>query len=158
VFELRAAAIIVRRPTGDPADARLLMATNPTCDYAYSIGGAVEFGETTEEAIAREVCEETGTRLAIGPLAAIEQVMYTEGGRDWHGVAHHYWVDVPDDFKPTGTSTGWEGAVETVRWLSLADLDATTFYPACYRDALLGRWAGVRYFVERDGHVTEQFQ
>jgi len=156
IFELRAAGIIVRRPTADPADSRLLMITNAQDAYAYSIGGAVMFGETMREAAAREVLEETGTPLPIGDLAAVEQTMFTDGdGRPWHVVTHHYWVDVPDDFVPAERSVGFEAAEETLHWLSAHDLEHMTFYPACYADATVARWSGVRYFMERGGQVTE---
>ena len=156
VFELRAAAIVIRRPTCDPADARLLMVTNTVDPYAYSVGGAVEFGETTGQAAAREVLEETGTALPLGPLAAIEQIMFTDGsGRLWHVVTHHYWVDAPADFHPNRHSVGLDGVDETLRWFSLDDLSDIVFYPRCYRDALTAQWDGIRYFVECDRTVNE---
>jgi len=155
VFELRAAGIIVRRPTSNPADARVLMVTSTANDYAYSVGGAVEFGETLREAAAREIFEETGAPLPVGDLAAVEQLVFTEEGRVWHVVAYHYWVDVPDDFIPAEHFAEREGVSATLRWLSASDLHRMTFYPACYADALNACWDGVRYFVERNQHVTE---
>jgi len=156
VFELRAAAIIVCRPTSEPADARVLMTTNPAAGYVYSIGGAVEFGETTRQAVAREVLEETGVALPIGDLAAVEQCFFTEDGRNWHVVAHHYWVDAPAGVDVNEHSvSGFEGAVETSRWLGATDFDAVTAFPAWYRDALAGHWPGVRWFVKRDRRVHE---
>jgi len=155
VFELRAAGIIVRRPTPDPGDAQVLMVTSTANDYAYSVGGAVEFGETVREAAAREIFEETGTPLQVGDLAAVEQLVFTEEGRVWHVVAYHYWVDVPNDFVPTERFAEREGVSATLRWLSATDLQQMTFYPACYADALAARWDGVRYFIERDQRVTE---
>lgn len=156
IFELRAAAIIVRRPTTDPADARLLMITNTQDSYAYSIGGAVMFGETLREAAAREILEETGAPLPVGDLAAVEQTMFTEeDGRPWHVITHHYWVDVPNDFVPAAHSVGFEEADETLHWLSADDLKHMAFYPACYADAMAAPWSGVRYFLERDRQVTE---
>ena len=52
-FRYRAAAIIVE-------DGCVLFAGNENEDYLYSIGGGVHMGETAEDAVKREVLEETG--------------------------------------------------------------------------------------------------
>ena len=55
-FRYRAAAIIVE-------DDCVLFAGNEKDDYYCSIGGAVHMGETAEDAVKREVLEETGVEL-----------------------------------------------------------------------------------------------
>jgi 8-oxo-dGTP pyrophosphatase MutT (NUDIX family) len=162
VFELRAGAIIINRPSVDPMDARVLMMTNPAVSYAYSIGGAVRYGETIEEAVAREVAEETGHDLPVGPLAAVFQPFFTERddahvdkGGNWHSVEFYYWVDAPPDLAPRSDSVGMHGEQESLRWYGLADLDATEFHPAFFADALRARWSRLRMYVERDGILTE---
>ena len=52
-FRYRAAAIIVE-------DGCVLFAGNEIDDYLYSIGGGVHMNETSEDAVVREVYEETG--------------------------------------------------------------------------------------------------
>ena len=63
-FRYRAAAIIVE-------DGCVLLAGNEKEDYLYSVGGAVHHGETAEEAVKREVFEETGVEYAVDHLAVI---------------------------------------------------------------------------------------
>ena len=41
------------------------MVGNQKDDYLYSVGGRIKFGESAEEAVVREVLEETGVRLDI---------------------------------------------------------------------------------------------
>ena len=56
-FRYRAAAIIIE-------DGCALFAGNAMDDYFYSIGGGVHMGETAEEAVLREVYEETKEYLS----------------------------------------------------------------------------------------------
>lgn len=52
-FRYRAGAIIIEGES-------VLFASNEREDYYYSIGGGVHMGESAEEAVKREVFEETG--------------------------------------------------------------------------------------------------
>lgn len=50
-------------------------------------GGALELGETLEAGVAREVLEETGLVVDVGPLAGVfDRILLDEGGR----VRYHY--------------------------------------------------------------------
>ncbi len=57
-FRYRAAAIIIE-------DNCVLFVGNSNEDYYYSVGGGVHMGETAEEAVLREVYEETGVHYEI---------------------------------------------------------------------------------------------
>ena len=64
-FRYRAAAIIVENDC-------VLLASNSKADYFYSVGGGVHIGEKAEDAVVREVFEETGEmtreRHRLSPL------------------------------------------------------------------------------------------
>ncbi|MEW5852940.1 MAG: NUDIX hydrolase [Myxococcota bacterium] len=51
-------------------------------------GGRVELGETLRQATAREILEETGLRVRVGPLSCV----YERVERDADGVRHHFVV------------------------------------------------------------------
>ena len=66
VLNLRVGAIILK-------ERRVLMVGNERADYLYSVGGRIRFGETAEEAVRREVYEETGVRMEIDRLGFVDR-------------------------------------------------------------------------------------
>ena len=61
---------------------------NDVDDYYYSIGGGVHLGETSEEAVKREIFEETGARYEVDYLAVIHENFFV-GSSDLKGVDCH---------------------------------------------------------------------
>lgn len=83
-FRYRAAAVIIE-------ECDILLAKND--EYLYSIGGGVRMGETSEEAIIREVYEETGIEYEIDKLIGIHENFFRDemiGEFDCHEVALYY--------------------------------------------------------------------
>lgn len=75
-FRLRACAIIIK-------DNKVLMAKNDKVSYYYTVGGAVKINESIEEAVKREVLEETGLNLEIDRLLYIHQnFIHFEGAKE----------------------------------------------------------------------------
>lgn len=69
---------------------KVLMARNPNEERAfyYSVGGRVRFGESMEEAVLRELREETGINCEIDRLAAIHENFFTDDdGIPFHEVS-----------------------------------------------------------------------
>lgn len=73
-FRYRAAAIIIE-------ESCVLFAGNEIDDYYYSIGGGVHMGESSEQAVKREVLEETGVSYEIDRLAVIHENFFNKTGK-----------------------------------------------------------------------------
>ncbi|MGA7884453.1 MAG: NUDIX hydrolase [Acidobacteriaceae bacterium] len=85
-------------------------------------GGAVELGETLEEAICREVLEETGLVVEpAGMVQALDRIVRDADGR----VRYHY---VLVDFlcRVTGGSLACASDAAEARWAGAEDLDGLT--------------------------------
>jgi len=65
-INIRAGAVIMK-------DGRFLMVGSSRFDYLYSVGGRIRFGETAEEAVVREVFEETGVKMEIDRLGFVNE-------------------------------------------------------------------------------------
>ena len=85
LINIRVCAIIQKK-------GRLLMAYSDDADYLYTVGGRVKFGETAEQAIVREVFEETGVKLGIDRLGFIQENYFTVMCRRIRGNSYTRWI------------------------------------------------------------------
>jgi 8-oxo-dGTP diphosphatase len=108
---------------GDPPSVLLIRRGQEPLKGEWSLpGGAVELGETLEEAVRREVLEETG--LAVEPagiVQAFDRISRDEGGR----VRYHY-VLVDYLCRVTGGSLACATDALEARWAGLDELDGLT--------------------------------
>ena len=70
-FNYRVGAIIIQ-------NGKLLMVKNKILPYYYTVGGRVKMNETSEEAVLREVFEETGVHFEIDRLGFIHENFFIE--------------------------------------------------------------------------------
>ncbi len=143
VINLRVGAIILK-------DGKFLMAGNERSDYLYSVGGRIKFGETAEEAVKREVFEETGVRLEIERLGFVqENYFYGDSpaklGKLIYEVSFFYYMKVPEDFEPVSMSFTEDGAAEKLVWAD--ENTQQTLYPAFFRNGLSNPDPGVKHIV-----------
>ncbi len=83
-------------------------------------GGALEVGESLAQGCAREVAEETGIEVEVGPLVeVVERVLRDASGRvEYHYVLLDYLCRAPA-LPPRAMSDAADA-----RWVALADLEA----------------------------------
>ena len=143
IINIRVGAVILK-------NGRFLMVGNRRSDYLYSVGGRLKFGETAEEAVKREVLEETGARMEIERLGFVhENYFYGDSpanlGKLIYEVSFFFYMRVPEDFEPKGASFTEDGSEEFLKWVS-PDED-TTLYPEFFRTELKHPEPTVKHFV-----------
>ena len=132
MFRLRSCAVILH-------DEKVLMAKNIRDSWYYSIGGAVELGESVEDAVRREVLEECGVELEIDRLLVVYQNFFRgDDGHDWHEIAFYFLMDTSPvrDWSSLirHESLNMEGLAEEKEWLELDHYAKKHAYPEFFKD------------------------
>ena len=129
VFGVRATALILQN--------RKLLVTKDKDKY-YTIGGAIQVNERTEDAVVREVKEELGVASKAVQLAFIVENRFEQAGIYYHNIEFHYLVDLLE----RAPLTMQEDAKQLpCRWIALDDLQTVDLKPAFLKTALPG-WDG----------------
>lgn len=105
-------------------------------------GGVVERGETLDEAVKREMMEETGLQCKVGSLLFIKELLYPYPGIQEQGTLHHsvslgFCCEVTEGEMITGKDPEYaddQQVILRVSWIPLADLDQYELYPPFLAD------------------------
>lgn len=142
-FRYRAAAIIIE-------EGAICFMSSPSEDYHYSVGGAVQFGETTEEAVLREVIEETGQQYEIDRLVCFHENFFSNSngvlrGLDCHEVCLYYLM------KSKGKQFQGQIEDETVHWIPIQELENHRVFPTFIPQILKGLDMGIQHIITKNG-------
>ena len=124
VFGVRATALIVE-------DGKLLVVEDE--DGFYTIGGAIQVGERTEEAVIREVKEELGVKAQAGQLAFVVENRFEQDGVSYHNIEFHYLVNLLEDAPLTMQE---DEKMQPCEWIDLDELQNIHLVPAFLKTAL----------------------
>ena len=124
VFGVRATALIVE-------EGKLLVVEDE--DGFYTIGGAIQVNESTEEAIVREVREELGVKAQAGRLAFVVENRFEQDGVSYHNIEFHYLVDLLEDAPLTMQE---DEKPQPCEWIDLDQLQNIQLVPAFLKTAL----------------------
>ena len=144
-FRYRAAAIIIE-------EGCVLMAYNGEEDYYYCVGGGVHLGETSRDAVLREVKEETGIEYEVERFAFVNESMYygngNLSGKECH-VIEFFYLMKPKGHKFALHSRGGGMAEECLRWLPLEEVQNNPkVFPIFFREKLSELPGEVMHFIQ----------
>lgn len=146
ILNIRVGAIIMK-------DDKFLMVENERDEHMYSVGGRIKFGETAEEAVVREVYEETGVKMEIDRLGFVHENFFpgdtlVKKGNIVHEISFFFYMKVPEDFEPVCMSFTEDDVKEHLVWIK-AD-HPKKYYPEFFKTELKNPSEGVKHFVTRD--------
>ena len=144
IVNLRAGAIILK-------NGKILMTGNTGVDYLYSVGGRIRFGESAEEAVKREVWEETGVQMSVDRLGFIHECYFLDKdpgptkGKLFYEISFYFYMKVPENFEPVCDSITRGGAREYLEWISPED--PRTYYREFLREELKNPCREIRHIL-----------
>ncbi len=146
IINIRVGAVIVKNGS-------ILMVGNEASVYYYSVGGRIQFGETAEEAVVREVFEETGVRLAVDRLAFVHECHFygdsqASLGKLVYEISFYFLMDVPADFEPVCRSITETGESESLYWVTPDT--PRKLYPDFFRTEALSPPPDIRHYYTDD--------
>lgn len=131
-FNYRVGAVIIN-------DGKILMAKSDGSPY-YSVGGRVQFGETAEQAVLREVYEETGVNAEIDrPLLVHENFFVAqETGEFYHEISLYFLIKQNPAFAAALKCDSYtdRGTKEKLHWLDIDKLGELNAKPDFYATEL----------------------
>lgn len=143
-FRFRAGAIIVE-------DGCVLLAKNEKDDYYYSVGGGVHMNEKAEDAVKREVFEETGVHYEVDRLAVIHENFFEGSGCILDGLHCHeiafFYLMKPRGTKEIHSDSYTHGVRENMYWIPIEDLHKYTAFPSFLKDYLSKEHLSIEHIV-----------
>ncbi|TVT29549.1 NUDIX domain-containing protein [Salinicoccus cyprini] len=133
IFRYRAVGIIIE-------NGHILLATNSMAEYFYTISGAVKHGETSIDAVRREVLEETHLEYEVERMLTVVENFfdYTFNSTEYefHEVAIYYMMK-PQGMKSINSVHDIGGGrKEHVEWIPLSKIDRVEIRPAILKEII----------------------
>lgn len=142
-FIYRVAAIILY---GD----KLLMNKHIDYDCYYTVGGKVKFGESTEQAVIREVREETQHDYEIDQLAFIQERFFYFNGIDQQEVIFYYFMKENEVTNYLNGKYTDQGTDESMYLVDIQSLKDKNIVPEFFKTIDLKKRAGIQHIISRE--------
>ena len=146
LLNIRVGAIIMK-------EGKFLMVGNTGEEYLYSVGGRIKFSESSQEAVCREVYEETGFHMEIENLGFVHENFFsgdspTKAGKLIQEISFYYYMKTPEGFDPVCNSFSEDGTKEYLVWIDAKD--KRRVFPEFFREELKCPSRENKHLVTRD--------
>lgn len=132
----------------------LVMRVNKT-DYYHIPGGHVEIGETSKDAVIREIKEEIGCVVKDATLFAIQENFWLRNGKNCHGIEFYYIIEPKEqmeqkDHERIEIDKGKECLLE-FKWVTATELKYIDLKPENIKEILIngGYLNGFSYMIKQ---------
>ena len=146
-FKFRVSGVIIR-------DNKILLVEMDKAGFFCLPGGHVELGETTEEAMIREMKEETTKDTYIKKyLGNIENFFINKHNKRIHEIAYYYLMDFKDkEINDLSHIENDEGTLVDLnfKWFGLNELNNVNLKPAYLKDLLLKEDLTFNHYIIKD--------
>jgi 8-oxo-dGTP pyrophosphatase MutT (NUDIX family) len=116
---------------------RILLHTTLKDDFWNLPGGRVEFNESTDSALAREIEEELGIQINIEKLIYVNEDFFKYDNKRYHELGFYYLISFPEDHEITNNNDEFYGIEDDGRlifkWFSFEELSGIKLYPEIIR-------------------------
>lgn len=143
VFTYRVGAIVLN-------GTKVLLAHNKKHNQYYTVGGRAHFGESSEQAVLRELFEETGIKAKLDRLAVINENFFAIDGAAYHELAFFYLVRPFDFDKIDFSAIKCDGENEELCWVDLGskeEIKDKLIYPVWFAEEVLRLPEEVRHII-----------
>ena len=142
-FTLRVAAIILEKN-------QILMAKHKDYPCYYTIGGKVQINESTEDAIIREIKEETGIDYEIENLSFVQERFFTSNNQEQHEITFYYKTKENINTKNLMDKYTDQGENEKLCLLDISNLSNLNIVPTFFKEMQFNNIGGLKHIVTRE--------
>lgn len=131
-FNHRVAAVIIDNN-------RLLAQKNTDTNEYYLVGGRVAFGESTDEALIREIKEELKISITDYKPLWINECFFIDNGQKFHEIGMYYLVNISNtefNHYESTFKTKEENRINTYEWLDIEKLNSVVLYPQFIKEEI----------------------
>lgn len=146
LFNHRVASVIVN-------NGKLLAQRNNKDNSYYLVGGRVAFGESTEDALIREVNEELNISITSYKPLWVNECFFIDDGKKFHEIGVYYLVDIGN----TGFNhfekvfeTKEAHRTNTYEWLDIDRLDEAALYPQFIKEEIKNLDLGLKLIITKE--------
>lgn len=149
LFNHRVAAVIVHNN-------KLLAQKNMQTGEYYLVGGRISFGESSEDALKREIREELKIEITNYRPLWINECFFIDSGKNFHEVGIYYLTDIEGtDFNLFTSSFETEEDRRTnhYEWLDIDNLENIPLYPLFIKQEIKNTDDGLKLIITKEAQL-----